>query len=272
MAKLIKTMSGGGHWYAADGTPRHKMEGGSGELRNTTLRDAKKLKLIPSVTGIIGLLDKPALSDWKMKEICQATHAARHEIPDEDLVSDQMFRTIKDQAFSQVSSAAELGSRIHAAIEDYVLHDTQPIDDLLPYVEPVIGFLHEANIRPTGVEKILVSNQYGYAGTCDLLFTWGASNDRLGVLDWKTRRTREKQQIRAYDGQDMQLAAYCVAAYGEDCLDDVMAANVVVSTTEQGRMTVLRHEELRSSWGAFKSLCEVWRHNKSYDPRGGDDG
>ena len=52
-----------GHWYTKDGTPAYTTMGKTGE-RNTTLRDARKLGLLPSVTTIIGQLSKTGLNTW----------------------------------------------------------------------------------------------------------------------------------------------------------------------------------------------------------------
>jgi len=51
-----------GHWYAQDGSAAYTQPNKSkpGQTRPTTLRDAKKFDLVPSVTGIIGMADKPA--------------------------------------------------------------------------------------------------------------------------------------------------------------------------------------------------------------------
>ena len=65
----------GGHWYTATGEPRHTMPlaKGDGE-RNTTLRDAKKHKLFPSVTGILGLFAKPGLDRWKQDQLLRIAY------------------------------------------------------------------------------------------------------------------------------------------------------------------------------------------------------
>ena len=54
------------HWYSAAGQACHEVPNKSkpGTSRPTTLRDARTMKLLPSVTTILGLLDKPQLTDW----------------------------------------------------------------------------------------------------------------------------------------------------------------------------------------------------------------
>ena len=54
-----------GHWYEMDGTPRYRIVGKNGKERNTTLADARKLDLLPSVTTIMKEAAKPGLERWK---------------------------------------------------------------------------------------------------------------------------------------------------------------------------------------------------------------
>ena len=61
---LIKDQtSESGHWYDDQGNPAYEIIGANGKQRNTTLRDAKKLGLLPSVTTVLGVAAKPGLTD-----------------------------------------------------------------------------------------------------------------------------------------------------------------------------------------------------------------
>ena len=61
------------HWYAKDGTPVYEVPRASGEgMRNTTLRDARKMSLVPSVTTIINIAAKPGLEAWKLNQLLLA--------------------------------------------------------------------------------------------------------------------------------------------------------------------------------------------------------
>ena len=63
-----KFTSESGHWYAQDGEPMYTIIGANGKERNTTLRDAKSLGLVPSVTTILGMIAKPSLENWKINQ------------------------------------------------------------------------------------------------------------------------------------------------------------------------------------------------------------
>ena len=63
-----KFKSESGHWYTQEGEPMYTIIGANGVERNTTLRDAKSLGLVPSVTTIIGMIAKPFLENWKIEQ------------------------------------------------------------------------------------------------------------------------------------------------------------------------------------------------------------
>ena len=69
---LIKEkLSESGHWYKKDGSPAYTTLGKTGE-RATTLRDARKLGLLPSTTGIIRQLSSAGLDLWKQQQVLLA--------------------------------------------------------------------------------------------------------------------------------------------------------------------------------------------------------
>jgi hypothetical protein len=88
-----------------------------------------------------------------------------------------------------------------------------------------------------------------------------------GILDFKTKKTEPDKPVDAYPEFGMQLAAYAATQYGPNALPDVLAANVVISTTEPGRIEIVKHENLAALYGCFLSACEIWRFLKGYDPR-----
>lgn len=263
MAILATPQTKSSHWYRPDGTPCHSVlkANGDGE-RATTLADARKLGLIPSVTTILGVMSKEALTTWKVN---QAILAALKS-PKQDTESEDYYcRRIADASMEQVAEAADLGSEIHAALETYLTGGDKPSAELLVYVQPVLDWFASTRIRVVSCEKTLVDLHNGYAGTADVLFAYGKTG--RGVLDFKTRKTTPGKKVEPYDGQAMQLAAYAAAEYGVDHIDDVLIANIYISTTEPGRVEVVKHTDVFSHYLAFLNCCALWRYQKDFDPR-----
>jgi hypothetical protein len=264
MAHLSKTRTASSHWYQADGTPvfRVRRAGNEGD-RPTTLADARKLNLFPSVTGILGVLDKPGLEKWK---IDQALETSLRLPKQEEESLDYWCRRVRSAASEQVGEAADLGTAVHAALEAAMVGEPYK-EELSPYVRPVLEWKQSVAIEIVEREKRLVNVANGFAGTADVLFRFGEYG--MGILDYKTRRTRPGDKVKAYDNQGMQLAAYAAAYWGPENLQRVLAANIFISTTEPGRIDVVKHEHLPRDWEAFRTVAELWRYQKGYDPRNG---
>jgi hypothetical protein len=76
---MNKYVAESGHWYDKEGNPAYTIIGANGAERNTTLRDARKLNLVPSVTTILGIAAKPALENWKIDQaVLAATTLEQH--------------------------------------------------------------------------------------------------------------------------------------------------------------------------------------------------
>ena len=262
MAVLTKNIIKAGHWYAQDGTPMHRLPtaDGAGE-RITTIRDAKRLGLYPSVTSILGILAKPGLETWKLNQMALATlrtPKAEEEGPD------YWCNRVRNAAFEQVEQAADLGTMIHGALEAAMAGDN--FDPAMSvYVEPVLAWKRDTGILIAEREIRLVNTEHGFAGTADVMFRYGENG--IGILDYKTRKTEPGKPVGAYEDQAMQLAAYAATYWGEENLDRVLAANVFISTTEPGRVEVVKHKNPERDWQAFKMIAAIWRYMKGFDPR-----
>jgi hypothetical protein len=269
MAIITKSVMDSSHWYSLDGKPVHTQPTKDGEgQRATTLRDARKLALLPSVTSIIGILDKPQLTRWKMREVAKAAIAIPGPQGDEPV--ERFADRAIEAAMSQVGEAADLGSRIHAAIENLMRGGAEePSEELRPYVKPVLDWMRQVGVKVTHSEIVLVNAVHGFAGRVDALFTWGDGFGKMGILDFKTKKTKEGEKVEAYDEHTLQLAAYAATHYGPEHLQHVVAANLFISSTEPGRLEVVKHDKgkLVAAYEAFCQMCAVWRFRKGYDPR-----
>lgn len=262
MAILSKSKTASGHWYRIDGTPVHRLPTADGQgERPTTLRDAVRLGLYPSVTSILGILAKPGLEKWKLDQVALATLRAPKQPQESD---DYWCNRVRTAAFEQVEQAADLGTMIHGALEAAMAGE--PYDpEFRPYVEPVLEWKARVGIQIVDREARLVNRAEGFAGTADVLFRYGQNG--IGILDYKTRKTKPGENLQAYDNQAMQLAAYGATYWGPENVERILAANIFISTTEPGRMVVVKHETLARDWKAFRLVAALWRYQKGYDPR-----
>ena len=256
----------GGHWYTREGKAKHTMPRAKGDgERNTTLRDAKKHGLFPSVTTLLGLFAKPGLERWKQDQLLRIAF-------DNPAKLDESYEGYADRCLVQhekpVEEAASFGTKVHDAIEAYFTGQHIP-DELLEYIQPALDWKQEHGLNFIEFEKMLVNTNHGFAGTVDIVGQ-GAEGAKF-ILDWKTRKTKPKVKVTSYDFQIHQIAAYAATYWGEEAVlgHSVHGANCYISSTEPGRFEVIKYspEDLAKAWVDFTALCQLWRSLKNYDPR-----
>lgn len=236
------------HWYAQDGTPMYTVLAKNGEPRATTLRDAKKMGLLPSVTTIMKSAASPGLEAWKLNQMMLAALT----LPRAEGESEESFiARIQSDSKEQARKAADRGTEVHAAIERFF--DGQIQADALPYLEPVYKKVEETfGILTWAVEKSFAFE--GFAGKVDL-----HSLDGEGVvIDFKTKEFTSEtlEKVAGFDENSMQLAAYRVGLRKPNA----RCANIFVSVTEPGLVVVREwnQEELVRGWKMFDALKTYW--------------
>ena len=247
------------HWYNKQGEAVFEVPRASGGgMRPTTIADARKLGLLPSVTTILGVIDKPQLVDWKVKQAIQACFDNR---PTGTL--EEYTKLMQAKSEEQVGDAADLGTAIHAALEAAFAGEAYDAE-LAPYVLPTLAKVSQAGIKLVQHELRLVNAAYGYAGTTDAVMV--DSLGRQGILDFKSRKTKAGQKCTPWETEPMQIGAYAIAQFST--LDGIVGANVYISTTEVGRVEIVTYtsDELKEAWAAFLGATLLWSYLKGYKP------
>src|SRR3990167_618123 len=119
------------HYYRRDGAPCYEVPAKSGAMRPTTLRDARLMNLVPSVTSIIRCAAAPGLERWKQEQVLHAA-LTLPLIPGE--TEDAYLARIMADSREQAKKAAERGTAIHAAIQG--VYEGKPSH---VYVEHIYG-------------------------------------------------------------------------------------------------------------------------------------
>jgi hypothetical protein len=257
-SKLVAVESSG-HWYDAEGRSAHVILGKNGNERNTTVADARKLGLYPSVTSILGIMDKPQLTNWKIEQAIMSSLTLPKEA-DETLEA-YAKRIVKDSRES-TTKAAEHGTRMHECMENILLGRTVSTDETLaPYIKTFTEWA-EKNIEKTyWCEKGLVGA--GYAGRCDAYVKLRGVGD--AIIDLKNRKVNPKYDP-FYDTDCAQLWAYRAASENPKCacVSVVLASN----DPEKLKTKVWDEDELYQAGIAFCAMQKVWSWVKGYTPPG----
>lgn len=245
------------HWYYRDGRTCYQQPTQKGGLRATDLRDARKLGLVPSVTTVLGVLAKDALTTWKVKQgiLAALTLTRRPGESDDDFLA----RVLTDSG-QQAKAAADEGNRIHDACEAWFKgtfgHDQRAYE---PHVTAVRDELRRLfpEVNDWIAEKSF-GHIFGYGGKVDL-----HSPSTGIVVDYKGKDGDFSGGKKlAYD-QHYQLAAYQRGLI----LPPNICANIFVSRTHPGKVAshIWKREEVQHGWLVFEAALRVWKLLKNFD-------
>jgi hypothetical protein len=245
------------HWYHRDGTPCHEITAKTTGLpRPTTVADARKLNLIPSVTNILNMKTKPALVTWLQDNAIRAAISTARG-PDEP--EDAWIARIVAESARIGREAAEWGTLLHAEAEK--LHTTGALDcgpEVAPYLEGYAEWFRSNVAKVIDTEKTVVA-PLGYAGRLDLHAM--LKDGTRAVIDLKSQKVLGKKAPGFYLEWAMQLAAYA------DCLEPGAALiSVVIPSDTPGPVYVKRWENGLAALAAFHACFRLWCFEKNYTP------
>jgi hypothetical protein len=229
------------HWYKKDGAPQYTVIGANGKERDTTLRDARKLDLVPSVTTILNVAAKPGLNVWLQQQVLMAALTLpRHENEAEEAWIERIIQDSK----VQTKDAADRGTNMHDQIEDYF--NKKPGDYPDYCKETYFAVVKEFGNQDWITEQSFASD-LGFGGKVDL-------HAKGIVIDFKTKE-KVDDKTAVYDEHAMQLAAYRVGLG----MPEAICANVFVDLA--GNVKIIRHEEteVAKAWDMFMALLSFYR-------------
>lgn len=211
--------SEGGHWYDEGGLVEFVPSADGKRMVRPTVRHARKLGLLPSVTSVLGILEKPALVEWKRREYAKAAFHVWKERGMPTLEDGIDFDEISERDRLRLDHA-ELGTDIHAEIgrwyENRFLGARHEISRV---VGEVCGWL-ESSYASLGLngpvevesERPFYNRDLGFAGTIDWKFI---APGEIWFVDFKTTdddRIASGAKLAYWDSHLAQLAAYELGA------------------------------------------------------------
>jgi len=250
MTTIIARSAESVHWYGQDGSPQYTVKAKDGSDRPTTLRDARKFNLVPSVTTILKVSAKPALDMWKNEQLLLAALT----LPKVDGETEKEFiaRVVADSKETG-KRAAEAGTRIHEEIESHFAGKKSTRG--IKVEESLFDHFKLDPFQPWLVERSF-SSPLGFGGKVDLYCKPDKTAPYGLVADVKTKDFAPDDKVEAYDEHLMQLSAY---RYGL-AIPDARCANVFVSRTHEGLVKIVEwsEEDLKRGWEMFQHLLSYW--------------
>ena len=254
------------HWYETTGAPMYEIEGANGNIRPTTLRDARKLNLCPSVTTVLQIIDKPQLTKWKVNQVMLAA-LTLPKVDGETL--DEFAIRIRQDAEEQAIEARNVGSEIHDDIE-MIWTGFKPVH------HSEIAYAVVESIANKYPDEDFIAEAYvsgdGYGGRCDL-HSENVCIDYKGkditdeqwtkyqkFLAWNGKGRKPAMPKLAYDEHNMQLAAYAKSL----CKPNPKLVNVFFDRKIAGRVIIIEHE--KNMFSKFQAALNLWQEMKEYKP------
>lgn len=260
MTTIIARSAENTHWYGQDGSPQYTVKAKDGADRPTTLRDARKFNLVPSVTTVMKIMAKPGLEVWKNEQLLLAalTLPKRPDESEKDFIARIVFDS-KETG----KQAAERGTRIHESIEKWYSGDknVEHPEMAKAFEETVFNHFKTHPLQFWKTERSFSSN-LGFGGKVDMYCEPDESAPTGIVLDAKTKDFGPDDKVEGYDEHVMQLASY---RYGLN-LTHARCANVFVSRTHPGLIKVVEwsEEDLVKGWEMFKCLLQFWKLKNNF--------
>ena len=239
------------HWYTREGEPCYTVKAKDGSDRPATLRDARKLNLVPSVTSIIRCAASPGLEYWKQQQVLMAALT----LPKIDGEAEGAYlQRILNDSREQAKKAAERGTAIHAAIQGFYQGEPPSPEDFRQYVLGAQETVSKWLPSTVWVAERSFSHALGFGGKVDLC--------GVGVVDFKTKEFDTTADLKTWDEHAMQLAAY---RHGLG-LEKARCAIVYVSSTVPGltKLIEIQEDELQRGWTCFYSLLHYWQAKNTY--------
>jgi hypothetical protein len=244
------------HWYLK-GAPFYEIakKDGSG-MRSVTIRDARAAGAVPSVTNILDVIARPALTAWKVEQgIMAALTLPRAEGEALDAFA---HRVVEDMG-KQSAKAAEFGTAVHDACAEYAMTKAMPTDTaILQYVAGFTHWFDENVLKVHKVEAIVTNDEQGYAGRLDLLAD--LKGHGLSVVDFKTQGVKKDAKgaykPAFYETWPLQLSAYAVPVKSAGLV------SVVINSAEPGPVHVQAWTE--QYYETFLDAFRLWKYVKGW--------
>lgn len=166
---------------------------------------------VPGVTTILGNgCPKPALIEWSARTTIDYALDYWDEL--NDLPPSERVKRLSRARFAHRDAAARRGTEVHRLGDELARgHEVEVPEEIADHVESYVSFLDTWDVQPLAVEAVVVSHDYGYAGTLDLIADLRHPTEPgrrvVWLLDLKTTESGVFREAV------LQLAAYRYATH-----------------------------------------------------------
>lgn len=236
------------HWYNRDGSSAY----------GSTLRDARKIGRVPSVTTIEKVIAAPQLTNWMVQQALDAALT----LPRMDGESLDAFKVrALDDSRRQAREAAAKGSALHDALERGAKGGALSGEWGVHYLNVYNALASNFGDCDWKAEASFAS-PIGFGGKCDL--------HAPGIVcDFKSKPRIEDGKRYAYDNHARQLAAYAVGLGLMDAerWENVTLCNLFIGIEDaKVQVHIWTPAAAAKGWRQFRAALELWKSLNNFDP------
>ena len=219
--------------------------------------------IVPSVTRVLGVVNKPALIPWAVKEtVTYLQDALRPGVTYTQEQLDAILYDAKGARFRKSKDALNIGSEAHDWIERHIkaeiLHTPKPELPSYPPVRAAVDSYLEWEAQQMWVvykssEKRIYSREHMFSGTVDIVMN--AAGETI-VADLKTSKGIYPEYL-------LQCAAYA-KAYEEETGDSVSKIMVIRIPKDGNEVEVQTNDNVDELYDVFLSCLSLWRWREGW--------
>tara|TARA_R100000306_G_scaffold61310_1_gene63499 strand:- start:2798 stop:3619 length:822 start_codon:yes stop_codon:yes gene_type:complete len=211
-------------------------------------------KVLPRVTSILNVIDKPALRTWAMD---QALAYIKEQTSGHPVVGSLLLDNILENAPNahrkKRDTAANYGTEAHALLQ-YLCIDSEIAipDKFLPVVTAWNKWMAESGLRIIDTEVAMYyHNNIAFAGTADLIAV--DSDGYPVIVDYKTGAHIYREAALQMGAYSMALA-YCNNSYQFFSYEQI----------EQTRAIVIRLPKEEGELPEIKEVADIMKHQAAF--------
>lgn len=206
--------------------------------------------LVPSVTNVLAMLNKPALVGWAAREVAMLAATMREVLP--QMSYEDTVDLLKGAASRKGNSAGARGTTIHSWLEDMLLGRKPPelTGQALDYEAAAQSWYDTFDPEVIATETTMFAD--GYAGTADAVVRM---HGEVWLLDFKTSKA-------VYGEAALQAAALANGSLWHDGVTPLTSVRIdrlgIVRIGLNGKWELKEVADRTAQLDAFLSLLNVW--------------
>lgn len=209
---------------------------------------------LPGVTGILGMISKPALVPWSAKESVGYVFKTLEKVKDYKLTPrflERLHSRAKKQPHFAKETAARNGTIAHGVF-DAIVKIGPDAATPTPFLPSFLFYLKKESPKFITGDLKVASLTYGFGGSLDALAE--DENGKLVILDWKTGKS-------IWPEMAAQVSAYSFCVKEMFGLDYYPAASIIRFEKDKEKYEQREVRDIKDSFKLFKTALDLhWLH------------